>query len=106
MPVVAGRPTYTGTRATPLGDIAIEATAVYYVDWGDETTGPHAGPGGPWPNGNISHVYADQGPVDVVVTAKWTVRWSMGPDAGTLTVPTEGTIADFPVNQLQAVINR
>ncbi|MGH9164986.1 MAG: hypothetical protein ACRDZW_05665, partial [Acidimicrobiales bacterium] len=45
VPFIAGHPSYTGTRSTPLGDMAVEATAVYYVDWGDETTGPHTGPG-------------------------------------------------------------
>ncbi|MGH3850520.1 MAG: hypothetical protein ACRDRT_12600 [Pseudonocardiaceae bacterium] len=105
-PFIAGHPSYAGTRSTALGDMAVEATAVFYVDWGDETTGPHAGPGGPWPKGNISHVWTDQGPVDVVVTAEWTVHWRMGTDTGTLTVPTEGTITAFPVGQLQAVINR
>ncbi|MGH9166190.1 MAG: hypothetical protein ACRDZW_11885, partial [Acidimicrobiales bacterium] len=31
VPVTAGHPSYPGTRTTPLGDVALEATAVYYV---------------------------------------------------------------------------
>ncbi|MEO7442389.1 MAG: hypothetical protein ABIW46_02525, partial [Acidimicrobiales bacterium] len=104
VPLVSGRPTYTGTRSTPLGDVAIAATATYTVDWGDERTGPHQGPGGPWPSGNISHVWTHMGTYDVVVTVDWAVSWRMGADTGTLTVPTEAAIDNFLVNQVQAVI--
>ena len=105
-PVVSGKPTVQNTLPTALGDLAMTATAVYYVDWGDIETGPHTGPGGPWPNGNITHSWSNADVYDVAVTAVWTVRWRLGSDQGTLTVPTEGTIEDFRVNQLQAVRNR
>lgn len=106
VPVVAGMPTVVDIRSTELGDMALTATAVYNVDWGDARTGPHAGPGGPWPDGTIVHTWTDAGTYDVVVTAVWTVDWRLGAASGRLTVPTEGTIADFRVDQLQAVRNR
>lgn len=105
-PVIGGRPTVENTLPTALGGLAMTATAVYYVHWGDVETGPHPGPGGPWPNGNITHSWSNADLYDVEVTAMWTVRWRLGAEQGTLTVPTEGTIEDFRVNQLQAVRNR
>ncbi|HSH58081.1 MAG TPA: hypothetical protein VK988_00245 [Acidimicrobiales bacterium] len=105
-PVIGGKPTVENGLSTALGDLSMTASAVYYVDWGDMETGPHAGPGGPWPNGNITHSWSNADVYDVQVTAVWTVRWRLGAEQGTLTVPTEGTIEDFPVNQLQAVRNR
>jgi hypothetical protein len=48
--------TVSEVRPTPLGDIQLNATGVFYVHWGDTRTGPHPGPGGPWPTGNISHL--------------------------------------------------
>lgn len=106
VPVVDGRPTVIDSRATDLGEMAITASAVYRVQWGDAETGPHRGRGGPWPGGDITHVWTVSGTYDVVVTAEWTVRWRLGAAEGTLTVPTEGTIDDFRVDQLQAVRNR
>jgi hypothetical protein len=105
-PVIGGKPTVENALSTALGDLSMTASAVYYVDWGDMETGPHAGPGGPWPNGNITHSWSNADVYDVEVTAVWTVRWRLAAEQGTLTVPTEGTIEDFPVNQLQAVRNR
>ncbi len=105
-PLIGGKPTVQNTVPTALGDLGMTATAVYYVDWGDTETGPHPGPGGPWPDGNITHSWSTAGVYDVEVTAMWTVRWRLGGEQGSLTVPTEGTIEDFQVNQLQAVRNR
>jgi len=99
--------TVSDVRPTPLGDIRLDATGVYYVNWGDHArTGPHGGPGGPWPDGNISHVYTDQGVYDVGVTVAWSVRWQLGGDSGRLNITTEGALPNFPVEQLQAVRNR
>ncbi|MGI8684838.1 MAG: hypothetical protein ACR2MO_07085 [Acidimicrobiales bacterium] len=105
-PLVGGKPMVAETRATELGELALAGTAVYRVDWGDAETGPHAGPGGAWPNGNITHTWTTTGVYDVVVTAEWTVDWRLGGASGRLTVTTEGTIADFHVDQVQAVRNR
>jgi hypothetical protein len=67
-PVVAGKPTVQNMLPTALGDLTMTASAVYYVDWGDVETGPHAGPGGPWPNGNITHAWSNADVYDVEVT--------------------------------------
>jgi len=104
-PVEAGRTTWRGTRSTVLGEVAIVGVGRYVVDWGDEVTGPHTGPGGPYPNGNISHVWTTMGTYDVGVTVEWDVAWRMGSATGSLTAATQGTIADFPVNQVQAVLH-
>lgn len=106
VPVVGGKPTVSETRSTDLGDLALTAVAVYRVDWGDTETGPHAGPGGPWPDGNIVHTWTDMGTYNVVVTAVWAVDWRLGAASGRLSVPTVGTIPAFRVEQVQAVRNR
>lgn len=98
--------TVSDVRPTPLGEIRLDATGVYYVNWGDAKTGPHPGPGGPWPSGNISHVYTDRGVYDVEVTVAWSVRWQLGGDTGILNVTTQGNLRGLPVEQVQAVRNR
>lgn len=96
------------TRDTPNGPLSIEATGVYYVDWGDGTTGgPYPFEGGPWPDGKITHEYIDVGSYDVVVTERWSATWRLGGESGTLEeLRTSGTIDDFPVEQVQAVRER
>ena len=104
----AGAPTARFTRATPRGDLVIEATGPYYVDWGDGTLGgPFAEPGLPWPAGAITHVYQRVGHYDVVVTQRWTADWHLAGESGRLGgLRTEGRIDDFPAEELQAVRNR
>jgi hypothetical protein len=95
-------------HATPLGPLTIEATSTVFVDWGDGTgrDGPHAGPGGPWPNGTITHTWTTAKPYDVTVVQRWTATWRLGGTSGTLDgLTTEARIEDFPVRQLQAVRN-
>lgn len=94
---------------TPLGTLVIEATSRLMVDWGDGSgvTGPHTGPGGPWPDGNITHFWTTAATYDVRVVQRWTGRWSLAGAAGPLDgLETEGVIDDFEVRQLQAVRNR
>jgi hypothetical protein len=99
--------TYTDPN-TPFGPLTIVATGKYYVDWGDGThTGPHASEGGPWPDGTIKHEYIHVGAYDVIVTERWTARWSFGAESGVLDeLRTVGRIDDFPVQQIQAVVFR
>jgi len=94
---------------TPLGTLVIEAAGRLMVDWGDGSglTGPHTGPGGPWPDGNITHFWTTAATYDVRVVQRWTGRWSLAGVAGPLDgLETEGVIDDFEVRQLQAVRNR
>ena len=94
---------------TPIGTLVIDATSRLYVDWGDGSgpTGPHQGPGGPWPNGTITHFWTDAATYDVTVTQRWTGRWTLGEASGIVDgLETQGVIDDFEVRQLQAVVNR
>lgn len=102
------RTSYTYTNDTVFGPLEIVATGRYFVDWGDgNTSGPHAGEGGPWPDGSITHQYIDVGNYNVVVTERWTATWRLGGESGVLhELRTSGRIDNFPVQQIQAVVYR
>ncbi len=106
----AGLPmTETFSNETPLGTLNIVATAQVFVDWGDGSGwhGPFGTAGGPWPGGDLTHVWDLAGTYDVAVEATWTARWSLGGQQGTLTnLSTEGTLEGFPVRELESVRNR
>ena len=101
-----GATTHRYLRDTPFGPMEITAAGSYEVDWGDgTTTGPHAYEGRPWPEGRISHVYTWVGRYDVVVTERWSARWRIGTQTGTLSqLTTTGRIAAFRVDEVQAVV--
>jgi hypothetical protein len=104
-----GTTTHTYTEPnTPFGPLTVTATGKYYVDWGDGTrSGPHSREGKAWPEGEITHEYINVGVYDVVVTERWTATWNFGGESGTLDeLRTVGTIEDFPVQQIQAVVLR
>ena len=91
--------------------LTITATATSYdVDWGDGTRSRGlTSAGGPWPYGDVRHVYTNMGKYTVQVVEHWSGTWSVaggggGAVAGTLS--SEGVIPAFPVDQLQAVRNR
>ena len=90
-------------------DIAIAATSTYDVDWGDGTTATGLSTqGGPWPDGEISHVYERAGTKTVTVVQRWTADWSIGPTTRGRIVNqlvTRTTLA-LEARQLQAVRNR
>ena len=76
-------------------------------DGSGSTTGPHAGNGGPYPDGDIAWVYGRSGPRDVAVTQTWTATWAVGDASGTFTGRgTTATLFGFPVEEVQAVRNR
>lgn len=103
-----GQTGHTYTNDTVFGPLEIVAKGSYTVNWGDgTTTGPHAFEGKAWPEGKITHEYLDIGKYDVVVTEKWTATWRLGGESGILrTLQTSGRIDDFPVEQIQAVVQR
>lgn len=103
-----GELAHTYTNATAFGPLTIKAMGTYTVDWGDgTTTGPHALEGAPWPDGAITHEYLRVGTYRVHVTERWTADWSLDGQSGTLrTLQSEGTISNFPVEQIQAVIGK
>lgn len=91
----------------PLGDdVAIHATSTYRVDWGDGTTTTTRSQGGPWPSGDVTHVYERTSPgVAITVTQLWSATWTAGPSTGDLAdLQTTGALT-MPVTQLQAVRN-
>lgn len=87
-------------------DITITASVDRYtIDWGDGTAPTETtSSGGPWPNGDVTHVYADTGNGThlIVVTAQWTGRSNVTGVLGTAT--TTGALR-LPAEQVQAVVS-
>ena len=116
---ITGMPAYLVTNSTttpapyvfptPLGQLKIQASGAYFVEWGDPRapgwTGPFPFEGQPWPNGRIAHTYDDVGTVTIVVRETWTATWQLGTATGTLNaLATTATIGNYPIRQEQAVI--
>jgi hypothetical protein len=104
--------TQTFTTDTPFGPLTLTATAEIYVDWDDPHDdvagfeGPYSGEPGPYPDGDITHVYQYDGLYEVAVRYEWTATWSIGPVSGTIDgVETGGTYPapGFEVYSRQAV---
>ena len=92
-------------------DLTITATATTNdIGWGDSfrTDGTRSN-GGPWPDGDLTHVWTSAGTYDVVITRHWTGVWSLTGQAAQ-PVPgqlhTTATLDDFEVRGYQAVRNR
>lgn len=96
----------------PVGDdITITATSDYVVDWGDPGWSARTvtrSQGGPWPDGDVTHVYTDVADAAMIkVTQRWRATWSAGGRSGVLEQrTTESAPLTFEVRQLQAVRNR
>jgi hypothetical protein len=95
--------------ATPLGELTIQATGRYLVNWGDAYaagwSGPYPTEGQPWPGGRITHVYDFAGTYTVTVEEQWTAAWRLAAATGTLNgLETTATIPGFQAHQYQAVI--
>ncbi|HEV2369632.1 MAG TPA: hypothetical protein VGR90_07130 [Acidimicrobiales bacterium] len=91
------------------GVLRIQAAGQFYVDWGDGTgrQGPFNDPGGPYPDGTITHTWTTTGTFTVQVFEFWTATWTLGGRTGQLTgLRTVGTIPNFPVKELVSVRNR
>jgi hypothetical protein len=84
--------------------IGIDATSTYVVDWGDGTTDTTTSSGGPWPSGDVSHVYATANPGQTVTVAQqWSATWQAGGQQGALNgLQTDGALT-FRVVEVQAV---
>lgn len=105
-----------GPVDTPFGPLTIDATADIYVDWGDphdevdgeegpyrNAVGETATPG-PYPDGEITHIYQYVGEYDITVRYEWTANWRIGGVSGVLTGgETSGTLEDFVAYERQAV---
>jgi hypothetical protein len=89
----------------PLGlPIAIEATSHYVVDWGDGTLESTTSTGGPWPDGDVTHVYTTARPAMTIrVAQEWSATWQAGDQQGGLDgLHTDGSMT-FRVTEVQAV---
>ncbi|MBW3615720.1 MAG: hypothetical protein KY439_10500, partial [Actinobacteria bacterium] len=78
------------------------------VDWGDGTVERNIRRrGGPWPEGDITHVYTHVGTYTVTVTQRWTATWRVGSQQGVIAdrLVTTGSLP-IEARQLQAVRNR
>jgi hypothetical protein len=94
--------TITGDRL-PI-PVTVSGSAEYRVDWGDGTVTSHASSGGPHPEGDITHVYADSDEGTVVtVTPVWSVTWSAGGMSVPLTLELTPETVELPVREMQAV---
>lgn len=91
--------------AIPCLGETIVATPRYVVTWGDgsEPTSTST-QGGPFPDGDLTHVYTHAGPVTLQVDAYWTGRWNdvTFPE---LPVPTSDQL-DLGVREVRAVRTR
>ena len=80
-------------------------TPRYVVSWGDGETTTTASQGGPYPDGDVTHVYRDAGGTTITVDAYWRTTWTLagqGGDLPELAVPTSGSL-DLVVEERQAV---
>ncbi|HEV2811444.1 MAG TPA: hypothetical protein VGV93_13730 [Acidimicrobiales bacterium] len=97
-----------GPSATELGPIVVEASSVYWVDWGDGSpeAGPFAFEGEAYPSGRIYHGYRYRGDYVVTVRQAWTAEWRLGAESGTVDgLVTEASVP-VHVDEVQAVIRR
>jgi len=80
---------WSTTFADPIRLDTITATCSYTgfdVDWGDGLSSSTASTGGPYPDGDVTHVYENASPqVTLAVTEHWSCTWAdqIG-DSGTL----------------------
>jgi hypothetical protein len=93
------------------GHLVLDAASTLEVDWGDGLVeGPLATTGGPWPDGDVVHVYESVGDVPITVTQTWSVTWTYAGFTGTIAtldgapIQTEATIL-LPVDEVQAVVH-
>jgi hypothetical protein len=116
---ITGKPAYlevlsprTLTETTTAFGQTVELTitSVLDVDWGDGTPADRnlTKLGGPWPTGDITHVYTDLATAaPVKVTQRWHATWRVGAQTGAIAdqLFTESTLP-LEVRQIQAVRDR
>ncbi|MDQ3756590.1 MAG: hypothetical protein M3394_01915 [Actinomycetota bacterium] len=107
---IGGAASTTFDVPNPIGEaISIAATSRYVVDWGDGSRPTTTtSQGGPWPHGDVTHVYETDAPQWVIrVTQQWSASWTAGGGAaGTLeNLQTVGEVT-IRVDELQPVRNR
>jgi hypothetical protein len=104
---IGGEIPFQQSFGTPIGTLTFTMTPRYVVSWGDGATSETETQGGPYPDGDVTHTYVEEGGVTITVQAFWRTTWTLagaGGDLPELPVPTEGSL-DLPVEQRQAVID-
>lgn len=92
-------------------NVELRATPTFEIDWGDHSPRLRTSSrGGPYPDGDLTHVYRDAGAPTVTVTATWSAQWRLA-GSGAAWEPVPGILetsgsADLLVGQVQAVRRR
>ena len=89
----------------PLGPpVSIDATSEYVVDWGDGTVETTTSSGGPWPDGDVTHVYTTTAEArTITVNQRWSATWRAGAQQGALDNLRTDARLTFRVTQVLAV---
>ncbi|MGH9285367.1 MAG: hypothetical protein ACRD0M_06800 [Acidimicrobiales bacterium] len=109
---IHGPDSWEATVDNPIGDdVTITATSYYEVDWDDPTWGEATltrSHGGPWPDGDVTHIYTHLSPGrSVRVTQHWEAWWMSGGRWGALPgLVTQSEPLVLEVRQIVAVRNR
>lgn len=92
------------TVPSPAGPLQINGTATLTIDWGDgEVQTGITNPGGPYPQGQLTHHYPNTGQYTITITANWLINYNINGTTGTIPITTTGTLPNFPVTALRAV---
>jgi hypothetical protein len=116
---ITGKPAYLEvnsprtirTTETAFGHtVELTITSVLDVDWGDGSPQERnlTRQGGPWPSGDITHVYTDLATAaPLTVTQRWHATWRVGTQTGVIAdqLFTRATLP-LEVREIQAVRDR
>src|SRR5579871_6312046 len=97
---------WSATFNDPIRNDTITASCAYTgfdIDWGDGTRTSTPDTGGPYPDGNVTHVYEDASPgLAVAVTEHWSCSWSdqVG-DSGTIAGLSSAGTLPLEVREIQ-----
>ena len=86
------------TTQSALGLLHAQSSGTITISFGDNqgNLGPTTDLGGPWPTGDITHIYHSPGCYVVTITETWTVKYNVGAENGELFgLQTQGTIANY-----------
>lgn len=104
---IGGEVPYVESFGTPIGTLTFTLTPRYVVSWGDDDSMSTTSQGGPYPDGDVTHIYTQDDDVTITVEAFWTASWTLAGASGELPehpVSTEDSL-DLPVEEYQAVID-
>lgn len=112
---LTGMPAYLEVNADTTFDETVTGEAIpvpvtvagegsYRVEWGDGTADTYHSGGGPYPDGDIVHVYVDKDEeLVVMVTPVWEVTWSALGISVPLVIELEPEMLELPVREMRSV---